>query len=119
MQHPTQLNDMFNFLCLFTFQESIITKLFGGQLRSEYKIRGDRLSITLEPFQFLSLDIPKGSKSLMDCLKGYMELERVNDRSDGRTSTKKVTLHKLPHTLIFYLKRFTYNKTLGQSKIGE
>ena len=103
--------------------ESPITKIFGGNLRSELRVPGMKNSVTLEPYQPLQLDI--GSPhvhNIIDALKGLTKSETLHGefnspRGPGSTATKQVTIETLPEVLILHLKRFQYDNAGGTQKI--
>lgn len=103
--------------------ESPVTKIFGGKLRSEYRVPGDKPSVTLEPYQPLQLDIGAPHvHNITDALKGLTHLEtlqgEVNSPRGYRASaTKQVFIETLPPVLILHLKRFQYDTTGGAQKI--
>jgi ubiquitin carboxyl-terminal hydrolase 10 len=101
--------------------ESPITKIFGGNLRSEFKVPGSKPSVTLEPYQPLQLDIaPPQVTSIVDALKQMTKPETIQgdfgSRGNG-TATKQVLIDTLPPVLILHLKRFQYDNTGGTQKI--
>ncbi|KAF2642951.1 cysteine proteinase, partial [Massarina eburnea CBS 473.64] len=98
--------------------ESPITKIFGGKIRSEYRKPGEKLSVTLEPYQPLQLDIGAPNvNSITDALKGLTHLETLDNATrGGRSSTKQMFIETLPPVLILHLKRFHYDAS-GPQKI--
>ncbi|EED15007.1 ubiquitin C-terminal hydrolase, putative [Talaromyces stipitatus ATCC 10500] len=104
--------------------ESPITKIFGGKIRSEFKVPGNKNSVTLEPYQPLQLDIGSPEVSnIIDALKGLTKPETIHgDFSSPRgpkvAATKQVFIETLPPVLILHLKRFQYDSvTHGTQKI--
>ena len=103
--------------------ESPITKIFGGNLRSELRVPGMKNSVTLEPYQPLQLDIGSPSiHNILDALKGLTKPETLHGefnspRGPGSTATKQVTVETLPEVLILHLKRFQYDNAGGTQKI--
>lgn len=104
--------------------ESPITKIFGGKIRSEFKVPGNKNSVTLEPYQPLQLDIGSPDvNNIIDALKGLTKPETIHgDFSSPRgpkvAATKQVFIETLPPVLILHLKRFQYdNVTKGTQKI--
>lgn len=100
-----------------------INRIFGGQLRSELRIPGNKNSVTLEPYQSLQLDIGSTDvRNITDALKGLFRLETLHgdfqsSRGAGATTTKQVFVENLPPVLILHLKRFQYDNTGGTQKI--
>ncbi|KAI9788765.1 MAG: hypothetical protein M1816_006546 [Peltula sp. TS41687] len=105
--------------------ESPITKIFGGRLRSEFRVPGLKNSVTLEPFQSLQLDIQSQQvNSIIDALKGLTRSETLHGdfgspRGPDRPATKQVFIESLPSVLILHLKRFHYDNAGGTQKIGK
>ena len=104
--------------------ESPVTKIFGGKLRSEWKVPGNKNSVTLEPYQPLQLDIGSPQvNNIVDALKGLTRPESMQgDFNSARgtkvTATKQVFIETLPPVLILHLKRFHYdNATKRTEKI--
>ena len=103
--------------------ESPITKIFGGKLRSEFRVPGLKNSVTLEPYQPLQLDIGAPNVSnIIDALKGLTKPETLHGefnspRGPGSTATKQVSIETLPQVLILHLKRFQYDSSGGTQKI--
>ena len=103
--------------------ESPITKIFGGKLRSEFRVPGAKNSVTLEPYQPLQLDIGSPQiNNITDALKGLTRSEVIHGdfaspRGSNVTATKQVFIETLPPVLILHLKRFQYDNTGGTQKI--
>ncbi|KAK1145431.1 hypothetical protein N8T08_004306 [Aspergillus melleus] len=105
-------------------QESPITKIFGGKIRSEFRVPGNKTSVTLEPYQPLQLDIGSPEISnIVDALRGLTKPESIqgdfnSSRGSNVTATKQVFIEDLPPVLILHLKRFQYDSvTHGTQKI--
>ena len=102
---------------------SPITRIFGGALRSEFRVPGLKNSVTLEPYQPLQLDIGAPDISnIKDALKGLTRPETLtgdfnSPRGPGTTATKQVFIETLPPILILHLKRFQYDSSGGTQKI--
>lgn len=102
--------------------ESPITNIFGGKLRSELKVAGNKLSVTLEPYSPLQLDIGSPEVSnIIDALKGLtrpesMQGEFQTSRGQRTTATKQVFIETLPPVLILHLKRFQYDSTTKRAE---
>ena len=103
--------------------ESPVTKIFGGNLRSELRVPGMKNSVTLEPYQPLQLDIGAPHvNNIIDALKGLTKPETLHGdfnspRGPGSTATKQVTIETFPQVLILHLKRFQYDSSGGTQKI--
>lgn len=104
--------------------ESPITKIFGGKIRSEFRVPGNKNSVTLEPYQPLQLDIGSSDvHNIIDALKGLTKPESIqgnfnSPRGPNVTATKQIFIESLPPVLILHLKRFQYDSvTRGTQKI--
>lgn len=105
-----------------TISASPITKIFGGTLRSEFRVPGLKDSVTLEPYQPLQLDIGSPQiNNIVDALKGLTKPEVLTgdfkSPRGSNTATKQVLIETLPPVLILHLKRFQYDNTGGTQKI--
>lgn len=102
---------------------SPITKMFGGQLRSEFRVPGKKPSLTYEPYQPLQLDISAPDvNNIVDALKHLTKPETIHGdfnspRGPGMHATKQVFIETLPPVLIIHLKRFQYDNMGGAQKI--
>ncbi|KAK4990246.1 hypothetical protein LTR66_006858 [Elasticomyces elasticus] len=101
---------------------SPITKIFGGKLRSEFRVPGKKQSVTLEPYKPLQLAISAPNvNNLIDALKGLTHSETLtgdfNSPRGATTATKQVFIETLPPVLIIHLKRFEYTSSGGAQKI--
>lgn len=102
--------------------ESPINSIFGGKLRSELKVAGNKLSVTLEPYSPLQLDIGSPEVSnIIDALKGLTRPESMQGdfqtaRGQRTTATKQVFIETLPPVLILHLKRFQYDSTTKRAE---
>ncbi|KAI9656289.1 MAG: hypothetical protein M1821_004952 [Bathelium mastoideum] len=99
-----------------------ITKVFGGKLRSEFRVPGLKNSVTLEPYKPLQLDIGAPQvNSITDALKNLTRSETLsgdfNSPRGVATATKQVFIETLPPVLILHLKRFQYDSSGGTQKI--
>ncbi|RMZ85756.1 hypothetical protein DV737_g472, partial [Chaetothyriales sp. CBS 132003] len=98
-----------------TAADSPVTNIFGGKLRSELKVAGNKLSVTLEPYSPLQLDIGSPEVgNIIDALKGLTKPESMQgdfhtSRGQRSTATKQVFIETLPPVLILHLKRFHYD----------
>lgn len=103
--------------------ESPVTKIFGGKLRSEFRVPGLQNSVTMEPYQPLQLDIGDSNiHNITDALKGLTRSETIHGdfkspRGANATATKQVFIETLPPVLILHLKRFQYDNAGGTQKI--
>ena len=101
---------------------SPITRIFGGQLRSELKVAGSMNSVTQEPFQPLQLDIGAPNiNNIMDALRGLSKPESMSGafpspRGQKTTATKQVYIETLPPVLILHLKRFQYDNVTRRTE---
>ncbi|PHH88015.1 hypothetical protein CDD83_8121 [Cordyceps sp. RAO-2017] len=92
-----------------------INKIFGGLLRSEFRVPGLKDSITTEPYQPLQLDIGSPDvRNVIDALRGLTRPERLqgdfnSPRGKDVTATKQVFIESLPPVLILHLKRFQFD----------
>lgn len=100
---------------------SPITKLFGGHLRSELRVPGQKDSVTFEPYKPLQLDIgAQHVNNIVDALKSITHTEVLQGEFDGQSKTakKQVFIDSLPPVLVLHLKRFQYENNLtGTQKI--
>ncbi|KAJ0980888.1 hypothetical protein J5N97_009143 [Dioscorea zingiberensis] len=105
------------------FLPSELSAIFGGQLRSVVKARGNRASATVQPFLLLHLDIHPGTVhtiedalylfSASETLEGY----RISTGKAGEVSaSKSVKIQELPHIMILHLMRFSYGSN-GMTKL--
>jgi ubiquitin carboxyl-terminal hydrolase 10 len=105
-----------------SLMESPVTSIFGGKLRSELKVAGNKLSVTLEPYSPLQLDIGSPEVSnIIDALKGLTRAEAMQGEfqsAKGQQSkaTKQVFIETLPPVLILHLKRFHYDSTTKRAE---
>ncbi|TKA25981.1 hypothetical protein B0A50_05493 [Salinomyces thailandicus] len=100
---------------------SPVTKIFGGHLRSELRVPGQKDSVTLEPYKPLQLDIGAPHvNNIVDALKSITRTETLTGDFGGRgnTAKKQVFIDTLPPVLVLHLKRFQYDNNLtGTQKI--
>ncbi|KAI5787105.1 hypothetical protein EDC01DRAFT_692378 [Geopyxis carbonaria] len=103
--------------------ESPITKIFGGKLRSVFRVPGLTDSVTLEPYTPLQLDIGAPEvKSVIDALIHITSPEKIqgdfkSPKGPNVLATKQVFIDTLPQVLILHMKRFQYDSTGGTQKI--
>ncbi|KMZ64685.1 Ubiquitin carboxyl-terminal hydrolase 24 [Zostera marina] len=106
-----------------TFTPSELSNIFGGQLRSVVKARGNQASATVQPFLLLHLDISSNTVctiedalhrfSLPEILEGY-KAEAGNSASGN--AIKAIKIQTVPKILILHLMRFSYGSR-GVAKI--
>jgi ubiquitin C-terminal hydrolase len=102
---------------------SIITDLFEGQLMSKIECeKCGHKSLTFDNFMDLSIQIPKSSSSVGDCLENFISAERMEkcgykcskckaiDRMD-----KQITIFRFPKILVIHLKRFSRREKITSS----
>ncbi|XP_039143233.1 ubiquitin carboxyl-terminal hydrolase 24-like isoform X1 [Dioscorea cayenensis subsp. rotundata] len=105
------------------FLPSELSAIFGGQLRSVVKARGNRASATVQPFLLLHLDIHPGTvHTIEDALHLFSALEtlegyRISTGKDGEVAaSKSVKIQELPRIMILHLMRFSYGSN-GMTKL--
>ncbi|KAJ5539260.1 hypothetical protein N7513_007592 [Penicillium frequentans] len=102
--------------------ESPVTRIFGGKLRSEFKVPGNKTSVTMEPYQPLQLDIGSPEvHNIVDALKGLTKPESIqgdfnSSRGPNVTATKQIFIETMPPVLILHLKRFQYDNLTGATQ---
>ncbi|KAA8494033.1 Ubiquitin carboxyl-terminal hydrolase 10 [Porphyridium purpureum] len=107
-------------------QQSAVTEIFGGVMRSELRWPNSKPSVTREPFMCLQLEIgDRKIRSLEDALQLYFEPETVEGYRSELTreaveARKHFMIESSPHVLIVHLKRFSYNpETLQPAKVSK
>lgn len=106
-----------------SYNDTPITKIFGGTLRSELRVPGKKNSVTIQPYQPLQLDIGAPEvHNIVDALKGLTRSETIHGDFDSPrgpdvAATKQIFIDTLPPVLILHLKRFEYNNAGGTQKI--
>lgn len=106
------------------FVPSKLSSIFGGQLRSVVKARGNKPSATVQPFLLLHLDISHEAvrtiEDALDLLSAPEMIDEYRTSSSGKvgvvTARKSVTIQALPRIMILHLKRFTFGSH-GSSKL--
>ncbi|KAI8642580.1 hypothetical protein BD408DRAFT_386874 [Parasitella parasitica] len=106
------------------FQESPISKIFGGKVRSVLRCPGAKDSINLEPYQSLPLDIqPDNVHSIEDAIGNMTLPEMMHDYTSSKgikvDATKQVYLEGLPPVLILHMKRFVFDNVGGVQKLSK
>ncbi|KAK3996698.1 hypothetical protein QBC44DRAFT_137151 [Cladorrhinum sp. PSN332] len=95
--------------------QSPINKIFGGHLRSELRVPGNKNSVTLEPYQPLQLDIGAPEiRNIIDALKGLTRPETLygdfnSPHGKNVKATKQLFIESVPPVLILHLKRFQFD----------
>eukprot|EP00127_Corallochytrium_limacisporum_P004963 Clim_evm37s195 gene=Clim_evmTU37s195 len=100
-------------------EESPIAKIFGGVLRSTFRLPEKKPSVTFEPFHSLQLYIQSDEIRTLEqamaythrkeVIEGYMHRGKASNQA-----TKQITLEELPPILIVHLKLFVYDVASGQ-----
>lgn len=92
-------------------EPSPINKIFGGLFRSVLTVAKakEALSITVDPYRCISLDIPEGDL-IEDALRLFSQVETLSYTNEGQdvTATKQTFIEELPNVLILQLKRFSF-----------
>ncbi|XP_076884171.1 ubiquitin carboxyl-terminal hydrolase 24-like [Bidens hawaiensis] len=107
-----------------SFIPSKLSEIFGGQLRSVVKARGNKASATIEPFLLLHLNIcPEPVHTIEDALHLFSApetLEGYRASSAGKaelvSASKSVRILELPEIIILHLMRFSYGSQ-GSTKL--
>lgn len=106
-----------------SFTPSELSNIFGGQLRSVVKARGNKASATVQPFLLLHLDIfPEAVHSIVDALHLFSAPETLEGykASTGKagvvSASKSVKIQALSKIMILHLMRFSYGSK-GSAKL--
>ncbi|KAI3716682.1 hypothetical protein L1987_67724 [Smallanthus sonchifolius] len=107
-----------------SFFPSKLSEIFGGQLRSVVKARGNKASATIQPFLLLHLNIcPEPIHTIADALHLFSApemLEGYRASSAGKaelvSASKSVKILELPEIIISHLMRFSYGSQ-GSTKL--
>ena len=96
---------------------SYITAVFEANMRSSLQKPGSKLSVTVQPFRCLSLDLGRPAiRSVQDALHDFLAPELLEDVPGGRAQGRKtLTFDSLPHVLVLHLKRFAFDHRTGAS----
>ncbi|KAK4382946.1 Ubiquitin carboxyl-terminal hydrolase 24 [Sesamum angolense] len=107
-----------------TFLPSELSSIFGGQLRSVVKAKGNKASATVQPFLLLHLDIShEVIRTIEDALHLFSAPETLDEyraSSAGKagvvSARKSINIQALPKIMILHLMRFCYG-THGSTKL--
>ncbi|OVA12794.1 Ubiquitin carboxyl-terminal hydrolases family 2 [Macleaya cordata] len=107
-----------------SFLPSKLSAIFGGQLRSVVKAKGNKASATVQPFLLLHLDIfPEAVRTIEDALHLFSAPETLEGyRTSGAgkggvvTASKSVKIQTPSKIMILHLMRFSYGSQ-GSTKL--
>ncbi|KAJ0247457.1 Ubiquitin carboxyl-terminal hydrolase 24 [Hirschfeldia incana] len=107
-----------------SFVPSELSDIFGGQLRSVVKAKGNKDSATVQPYLLLHLDIhPEAVSTIEDALHLFSapeDLEGYRASVTGKagvvSARKSIKIQKLSKIMILHLMRFSYGKQ-GSTKL--
>lgn len=105
---------------------SPLSGIFGGQLYSVVKAKGNKASATVQPFLVLHLDIlSEAVQSLEDALKFFAAPESLegykapsSKPSEVVSASKAIKIQSLPPVLIVHFMRFSYGAS-GSGKLNK
>ncbi|XP_038892615.1 ubiquitin carboxyl-terminal hydrolase 24 [Benincasa hispida] len=109
-----------------SFVPSELSEIFGGQLESTVKAKGNKASATVQPFLSLHLDIyPEAVRTIEDALRLFSApetLEGYRPSAAGKAgvvaASKSVKIQKQSKIMILHLKRFGYGSH-GSTKLNK
>ncbi|XP_021759803.1 ubiquitin carboxyl-terminal hydrolase 24-like isoform X1 [Chenopodium quinoa] len=107
-----------------SFVPSELSAIFGGQLKSVVKAKGNKASATIQPYLLLHLDIfPEAVHTIEDALRQFCAqeaLEGYRASNTGKaglvTASKSVKIQTLSKIMILHLMRFSYGSQ-GSTKL--
>ncbi|KAH6791612.1 ubiquitin-specific protease 24 [Perilla frutescens var. hirtella] len=107
-----------------SFLPSKLSSIFGGQLRSVVKARGNKASATIQPFLLLHLNIcPEPICTVEDALRFFSAPETLDGyrisaagKAEVVTASKSVQILELSEIMVLHLMRFSYGSQ-GSTKL--
>ncbi|KAL1545274.1 ubiquitinyl hydrolase 1 [Salvia divinorum] len=107
-----------------SFFPSELRSIFGGELQSTVKAKGNKASVTVEPFLLLHLDISgEVIRTIEDALRLFSTPETLDEYRAATAvkvgvvaARKFINIKTLPKIMILHLKRFSYG-SYGSTKL--